>query len=253
MTAAGQPASALPIVQLVKQGWAAFARAPWPFIGFTLVGGLLNLLTQSIQEHASSAIEANTGLPILWILIFLGGLALNVIASLWMNLGLFRGAWKAVGGAAPKFADFLRWDSRAMTRLFWMAFLLLGINLLVILVAGLAGALLSLIRVELMALPLVAGVLVLIYVAITQMFHLPLVVARGEKPLAAFQAGRHGIDPQFWRLLGFAILMVLITLGGLLLFGVGILVAAPVVVCSLVAAYQHLFDKEDRTGFLLEG
>jgi hypothetical protein len=134
-----------------------------------------------------------------------------------------------------------------------MAFLLLGINLLVILVAGLAGALLSLIRVELMALPLVAGVLVLIYVAITQMFHLPLVVARGEKPLAAFQAGRHGIDPQFWRLLGFAILMVLITLGGLLLFGVGILVAAPVVVCSLVAAYQHLFDKEDRTGFLQEG
>mgnify|MGYP004249887749 CR=1 FL=1 len=33
-------------------------------------------------------------------------------------------------------------------------------------------------------------------------------------------------------------------------FGVGLLVAAPVVVCSLVAAYQHLFGGDDRTGFL---
>ena len=44
--------------------------------------------------------------------------------------------------------------------------------------------------------------------------------------------------------------MVLIVLLGVLIFGVGLLVAAPVVICSLVAAYQHLFGSDDRTGFL---
>ena len=57
-------------------------------------------------------------------------------------------------------------------------------------------------------------------------------------------------DPQFLRLLGFAVLLVLIGVAGLLLLGVGVLVAAPVMACSLVAAYQHLFGDDDRSGFL---
>jgi uncharacterized membrane protein len=83
------------------------------------------------------------------------------------------------------------------------------------------------------------------------MFHVPLVVARGDKPMLAFREGRRSVDPQFWPVLGFGILMILIGLTGLLLCGVGILVAAPVIVCCLVAAYQHLFDSEDQTGFLI--
>ena len=91
----------------------------------------------------------------------------------------------------------------------------------------------------------------MIYLAVTQMFHVPLVVARGDKPMLAFKEGRRSVDPQFWPVLGFGILMILIGLTGLLLCGVGILVAAPVIVCCLVAAYQHLFDSEDQTGFLI--
>jgi uncharacterized membrane protein len=90
----------------------------------------------------------------------------------------------------------------------------------------------------------------MIYVAVCQMFHLPLVIARGDSPIPAFQAGRQGVDPQFFGVLGFGALMVLIVLVGVLIFGIGLLVAAPVVICSLVAAYQHLFGSEDRTGFL---
>ena len=97
---------------------------------------------------------------------------------------------------------------------------------------------------------MLAGLLVMIYVGITQIFHVPLVIARGDGPIPAFQAGRQGVDPQFFGVLGFGALMVLIVLVGVLIFGVGLLVAAPVVVCSLVAAYQHLFGSEDRTGFL---
>jgi hypothetical protein len=44
--------------------------------------------------------------------------------------------------------------------------------------------------------------------------------------------------------------MMLIGLVGLLIVGIGVLVAAPVVACSLVAAYQHFYDREDLGGFL---
>jgi hypothetical protein len=178
------------------------------------------------------------------------GLGLNVVGNLWMNVGLFRGAWKAVGGAAPKFADFLRWDSQAINRLFWMTLLLTVIYFELILHLGLAGILLSFIRLELMIIPLTAGVLVMVYLAITQMFHVPLVVAKGKKPLEAFKAGFHRINPQFWQMLCFAGVIGLITIIGLLIFGFGLLVAYPVVVCILTAAYQHLFDNEDHTDFL---
>ena len=134
-----------------------------------------------------------------WGLVVVIGLVLNVLVSLWMNIGLFRGAWIALGGRKPSWEDFYRWDGAAMGRLFLMALLLLGVNILILIIAGLSGALLSLIRFELSALPLLAGLLVMIYVAVTQMFHVPLVIARGDRPVPAFQAGRQGVDPQFWR------------------------------------------------------
>ena len=242
----GQP---LPIGSVISRGWQAFARAPWLFVGFTLVGLLLSFFTQWLQDLASNGFDGD-GSPLSWILLFLVGLVLNIIVSLWLNIGLFRGAWLSLGGTRPSWKDFTRWDGLAMGRLFLMALLLLGVNVLILIVAGLSGALLSLIRFELSALPLLAGMLVILYVAVTQMFHLPLVVARAEAPLQAFQSGRRTIDPQFFRLLGFGVLMMLIGLVGLLIVGIGVLVAAPVVACSLVAAYQHLYDREDLGGFL---
>lgn len=240
----------LPIAAVIGRGWQAFARAPWLFVGFTLLGLLLSFISQWFQDLASNSIGAEGASPLGWGLLFLVGLSLNVIVSLWMNIGLFRGAWLALEGTKPSWNDVSRWDGQAMRRLFLMALLLLGVNVLILVIAGLSGALLSLIRFELSALPLLAGVLVMLYVAITQLFHLPLVVARGDSPLEAFQSGRRAADPQLFRLLGFAVLLVLIGLAGLLLLGVGVLVAAPVVACSLVAAYQHLFGHEDRCGFL---
>ena len=250
MTGQALPSKQLPVLEIIRTGWQAFARSPWMFVGFTLIGGIANLIAQGIQEQANTNLQLSSGPFAFWILIALVGVVLNVIASLWMNIGLFRGAWKSLAGQKPAWIDFLRWDSQAMRRLFLMALLLFGINILILIVAGLAGGLLSMIRLELSLLPLIAGALVIIYVAVTQMFHLPLVVAKGEAPLQAFKSGRGAIDPQFWRLLGFGVLMLVISLVGLLIFGVGLLVAAPVVVCSLVAAYQHLFDREDNTGFL---
>jgi len=245
-------AAPLPVGAVIKTGYAAFSKAPFLFVGFTLIGGGINLASQFIQDQASKSIQDGAGFGIGWLFIFLLGLSINVFASLWMNLGLFRGAWRALNGEIPIIKDFVRWDFRAIRRLLWMAILLLVINLIVLITAALAGGLASLIRLELFFVPLFAGSLVLVYLAVTQMFHVPIVVAQGDGAMQAFRHGRKVVDPQFWRLLGFGLLMILITLAGLLLCGIGILVAAPVVVCCLVAAYQHLFNRDDCTGFLAD-
>lgn len=240
----------LAVISMLQKGWQGFQRAPWLFVGFTLVAGVINWLASAIQEKGTEALEAGSGVAIGPVILFLIGLVLGVLASLWTNIGLFRGAWKAVGGQAPELRDFIRWDAQAMVRLFLMGLLLMVIFGAVMLITVLTGGLVSMIRLELSVLPILAGVVVFIWLGVTQLFHLPLVVARGDQPWTAFQHGRQVVQPQFWRLLGFGLLMFAITLVGVLLFGVGILVAGPVVVCSLVAAYQSLFGDEDRTGFL---
>jgi len=240
----------LAVISMLQKGWQGFRRAPWLFVGFTLVAGIVNWLASAIQEKANEALAAGSGVAIGPVILFVIGLVLGVLASLWTNIGLFRGAWKAVGGQVPQLRDFIRWDPAAMVRLFLMGLLLLVIYGAVMLITLLTGGLLSMIRLELSILPIVAGVVVFIWLTVTQMFHLPLVVARGDQPWSAFQHGLQVVQPQFWRLLAFGLLMTAITVLGVLLFGVGILVAAPVVVCSLVAAYQSLFGDEDRTGFL---
>ena len=49
------------------------------------------------------------------------------------------------------------------------------------------------------------------------------------------------------------VLTVVVILGiGLLLNGVGLLVASPLVICISTAAYRQLFGTEDQTGFLSE-
>ena len=245
-------AAALPVGAVIKTGYAAFSKAPFLFVGFTLIGGGIFFVGLLVLFQAILSIQDSAEFGIGWVFIILLGLSISVFALLWMNLGLFRGAWRALNGETPIIKDFVRWDFRAIKRLLWMATLLLVIFLIVILTAALAGCLASLIHLELFFVPLFVGSLVLIYLAVTQMFYVPIVVAQGGRVMQAFRHGRKVVDPQFWRLLGFGLLMILITLPWLLICRIGILVAAPVVVCCLVAAYQHLFNSDDCTGFLVD-
>ena len=145
MTAAGST-SPLPIGGSISRGWQAFTRAPWVFVGFTLLGLVLTFFTQWLQDVGSNGGDSEGFGAIGWGLVVVIGLVLNVLVSLWMNIGLFRGAWIALSGRKPSWDDFFRWDGNAMGRLFLMALLLLGVNILILIIAGLSGALLSLIR-----------------------------------------------------------------------------------------------------------
>ena len=46
--------SSLKVIEAVRQGWQAFAQAPWVFIGFTLLAGVLSSLCSLIQGRVDT-------------------------------------------------------------------------------------------------------------------------------------------------------------------------------------------------------
>ena len=102
----------------IQEGWRAFRLAPWAFVGFVLLSTLLAQLANVI--------------PLL-------GALVATLVNLWGGVGLIRGSWIALGGTAPRFEDFTRWNGAAIWRLFSrqlvLGLLLLPIALLVIFVA----------------------------------------------------------------------------------------------------------------------
>ncbi|MFO7627984.1 MAG: hypothetical protein R6W06_00410 [Prochlorococcaceae cyanobacterium] len=247
----------LNIPESFQRGWQAFCRSPWAFIGFTLVGGSANVIGQSLQKLGSDRLELSSsgggsagGGTLLALLPLLLGIGISVVSSLWLNVGLFRGAWIALAGRKPQLGDLIRWDGPAQLRLLLMGLLLLLINLLILVVSGLAAAVLSLIQPMLSLLPVLIGLGVFVYVAVGQVFHLPLTVIGGLNPLPAFRSGRIALATHWWTMLGFLALLALIVLAGVLSFGAGLIVGLPVISCVVAAAYQQLFGQEDRTGLL---
>lgn len=249
----GRAVPPLPLVPCLRRGWMAFRRAPWTFMGFTLVGGAAQLIGQIVQNRSSDALAAEGSPVIPLLLLALAGMTLSLTSGLWLSVGLVRGAWIALAGGRPRLAQLMRWNGAAMGRLLGMALLLLLINLLILVMAGLAAGLLSLIRSELGLLALLAGTAAFLFVAVGQIFHMPLTVAGGLGPLDAFRSGQAASMAQWGRLSLFLLLLALLLLLGLLLLGVGLLAAWPLVICSLSAAYQHVFGADDRAGLLASG
>ena len=46
--------SSLKVIEAVKEGWQAFARSPWVFIGFTLLAGVLSSVCSLIQGQVDT-------------------------------------------------------------------------------------------------------------------------------------------------------------------------------------------------------
>ncbi len=97
----------------------------------------------------------------------------------------------------------------------------------------------------------VAGI-VFLYLGVNQKF-LPFIAAfQDGDALDHIQCGRGYVDPNWWWMLLLLIVEVVILGIGLLLNGVGLLVASPLVICISTAAYRQLFGTADQTGFLSE-
>jgi hypothetical protein len=249
MASTPSAASRLQIDQAVQDGWAAFCRAPWPFVLFTLLSGALALAFQTLANLAALP-EANQPPAVVIVLATLVGSLGYLLVNLWGLVGLIRGAWTALAGGRPTLGTFCRWDSRAAGRLLLRQLLFALLIFAILLPAALLMFGFSQLQPVLAALPVLVAVIVLFYLAVGQTFLPWLALLGGQGPMASLQRGRQVVDQQWWMVLLLVIVQSAIVLAGVLLCGVGVLAAAPVSVCVATAAYRQLFDSDDRTGLL---
>ncbi len=234
----------LHVLKAVEDGWTAFTKAPWTFVLFTLLLGVLTISFQVVSAIVSAFagnVVMNGGEIVLTIAILLG----SWIVSLWGVTGMVRGSWIALEGRKPEFSDFIRWDGRAAGRVFlrWIA---LGICFAVIgAVCVLAGFGLGQLNELLIIIPAVVAIVLFTYLSVNQKF-LPYVAMLEEKgPIESIQRGRSAVDPSWWWVVLLLMVDSIIISIGALLCGVGLLVAAPVVACITTAAYRQLFGTTD--------
>jgi hypothetical protein len=249
-TPAGQPP--LQLDQALRDGWAAFCRAPWPFVLFTLISGALSLAFQALANLASLP-EASQPPAVLVVLATLVGSLGHLLVTLWGTVGLIRGAWSALEGGRPNLASFLHWDGSAAGRLLLRQLLFALLVLAIVLPAALLAVGFGQLQPWLAALPLLLALMLLFYLAVGQTFLPWVALLGGEGPMASLQRGRRVVDRQWWMVLLLVIVQSAILLAGALLCGVGLLAAAPLSLCVATAAYRQLFGSEDRTGLLGNG
>ena len=262
------PANQLSIDQALKDGWAAFQRSPWAFVGFALLSGFLWYLAALIP------------IPIVNNIV-------TTLVVLWATVGVVRGAWIALEGGRPRFDDFTRLEWSSLWRLFSRQFVLnVLIGLIVIAAAGLIFTLIdghtlfmdlintvangSLSEAELEGealtmletlttnaatnpvvwlVVLLASVLGL-YLQVNQTFIGLIALIDGRGPIAAIRHGMTIVNKQWWGVLGLLLLQSLILLIGFVACCVGLLAAVPVCVCINTAAYRQLFGTDDQAGLL---
>ncbi|MFM7170587.1 MAG: hypothetical protein ACKOYH_07030 [Cyanobium sp.] len=251
----------------LREGWQAFTRAPWSFVGFALLLTALQLVVAALQPSFSpdrlpTPIDPDIALSewgalLPWLrygTVSLCLLVLNVLAGIVLNLwgtsGLIRGAWVALGGGRPNLATFTHWDPRALLRLYLPGFLLgcgvVGAVVMLVLLAVVvsqASALLALLP----ALVLLVGAT---YLTVSQAFLPQVALLHDDHPFAALARGRQVVDGAWPQVVQLMLLTFVLLVLGLLAGLVGIFVAWPMVVCVVTAAYRQLFGPEDRTGFI---
>ncbi len=133
-------------------------------------------------------------------------------------MGNFIVAAKLLQGRAPQFSDFF-----------------LGFRFFVpLLLTALVGGVLTAVGLVLLVSP---G----IYLMVGYLFASALVVDRRLDFWAALETSRRTVQPIWFPMFAFVLLLLLINLAGFLLLGLGLLVSVPLSVCAITAAYADLF------------
>jgi hypothetical protein len=257
----GRAAPRLNIGDAVHDGWQAFCRSPGAFVLFALLLWGLQVLFQLLQARIGTPNTELSANPGDWLLALVGVVG-SLASYFWGTIGMVRGALIGLDRGRPRFADLIRWDGGAITRLFW-ASLLLGALLLAALAAimvvvggplGFLAALadaragnlapglqLVILLLAVLLLLLVGFWLVgLIYLSVNQQFQAQISLREQLGPWATLRRSRALVDPHWPLLLLLVIIEGLLSLLGVLACFVGFFVAWPVVVCVSTAAYRQL-------------
>ena len=133
-------------------------------------------------------------------------------------MGNFIVCAKLLQGRTPQFSDFF-----------------LGFRFFIpLLLTALVGGVLAGIGLLLLVIP---GV----YLLVGYLFASALVVDRRLDFWQALETSRRTVNPIWFSMFAFVLLLMLINLAGALLFGLGLLVSVPLTACAITAAYADLF------------
>ncbi len=140
------------------------------------------------------------------------------VVSVPLFMGNFIVSAKLLQGRTPQFGDFF-----------------LGFRFFVpLLLTALVGGLLILVGLLLLIIP---G----IYLGVSYLFAKILVVDRRLDFWPALELSRRSVQPIWFSMFGFALLLALVNLLGFIALGVGFLVTFPVSGCAVTAAYADIF------------
>jgi hypothetical protein len=246
--------SRLHVLQAVEDGWGAFCRAPWAFLLFQALAGLILLPFVALTAVGAARLVKVEELMVVhpvggWIALIAGVIG-YVIVALWTVVGLTRGAWLSLEGRKPCFADFTRWDRPASARLLGSSILLAIVVAVAGAIAALIGAGLGKLNEALAVIPMIVVAIFYVWLMVTQKFLIQVSLLGTSKASNTLGSGVNVVNPSWWMVLWLGIIEgVIHAIGGLFSYG-GLLVVVPVVLCISTAAYRQLFGTEDRTGLL---
>ncbi len=187
-----------------SRGWDIFKQYALPFIGFLL----LTFIISAVLSRLPYPLGLNEDRR--------GGIANSIISPI-LSAGFYIVAFKIAKGQSVSFGDFFRGFN----------------NFLQIFLVGLVGGIL-------IALGFVLLVIPGIYLLVAYLFAVSLVVEKRFDFWTALETSRKVVTKRWFSFLGLVLLMVLLNVGGLLLFGIGLLVTFPLTFCITVAAYEDV-------------
>src|SRR6185436_13580819 len=80
-----------------------------------------------------------------------------------------------------------------------------------------------------------------IYLWVAWTFTLPLVMDRRLDFWSAMELSRKMVNRHWWKLFGFVLILALLHVAGFLAFCLGLFIAAPIAMASLMYAYEDIF------------
>lgn len=195
------------ISEALSYGWKTFKKN-WQFL---VVATLFYLIVRIVTDSLTTSTEKN--LPGMHFLInILGFLALSV-----MEIGGVKIALKIIDSKVPKLDDLYKhYDlllNYVITLILYVLLFIVGLVFLI-----------------------VPGV----YFGLKYYFALNFVIDKKMGPLESFKASAKITEGMKWRLLGFSLICIGLTILGLLAFGVGVLIAIPVTVLADAYLYRKL-------------
>lgn len=194
--------------EYIGRGWEIFKSNALPFIGFTLITFVgLGIISALLPAPLGSGNLEDGG-------------GLGIVSSILLNLlipGIYIVAFQIARNRPTVFGDFFKGFNRALP---------------ILLLAIISGFLVGLASLCL----LLPG----IYLAVAYMFSLPLLLDKSLDFWPAMETSRKLITKKWFSFFGFALVLGLINIGGLLLIGIGFLVTFPLTICATVAAYEDI-------------